>query len=53
MESTKEKLLALLEENRGRSLSGQELALRLGISRAAVWKAMDGLKKGRASDSGN
>ena len=40
MESTKEKLLALLEENRGRSLSGQELALRLGISRAAVWKAV-------------
>ena len=32
MESTKEKLLALLEENRGQSLSGQELALRLGIS---------------------
>lgn len=45
MESTKEKLLALLEENRGESLSGQELARRLGISRAAVWKAMERLKK--------
>ena len=45
MESTKEKLLALLEENRGRSLSGQELALRLGISRAAVWKEISALRQ--------
>lgn len=45
MRSTKEILLELLESGRGESLSGQQLAERLGVSRAAVWKAMDALKK--------
>jgi BirA family biotin operon repressor/biotin-[acetyl-CoA-carboxylase] ligase len=42
---TKEKILALLEENRGRSISGEALAVRLGVSRNAVWKAVNELKK--------
>lgn len=45
MQSTKEILLELLENGRGKSFSGQQLAERLGVSRAAVWKAMDILKK--------
>lgn len=36
---TKEKLLCLLEENRGRFFSGEEIAERLEVSRTAVWKA--------------
>ena len=38
--STKERLLALLEENRGAPLSGEALARQMGVSRTAVWKAM-------------
>lgn len=45
MQSTKEILLELLENGRGESFSGQQIAERLGVSRAAVWKAMDALKK--------
>lgn len=44
MESTKEKVLSQLENARGESLSGQELAGRLGVSRTAVWKAVEALK---------
>ena len=43
--TTKESILALLEENRGASLSGEELAARLGISRSAVWKAIGSLRQ--------
>ncbi len=43
--TTKERILALLEENRGARLSGEELAARLGISRSAVWKAVDALRQ--------
>lgn len=42
--STKEHLLALLEEHRGAPLSGEALARQLGISRTAVWKAMRELR---------
>ena len=38
--STKERLLALLEENRGAPLSGEALARQLGVSRSAIWKAV-------------
>ena len=38
--STKERLLTLLEENRGAPLSGEALAQQLGVSRTAVWKAV-------------
>ncbi len=41
---TKENLLALFEGNKGRYFSGEELAAKLGISRAAVWKAVNSLR---------
>ena len=43
--STKSELLKLLESHRGEYLSGEELALRLGYSRTAVWKAMKSLRQ--------
>ena len=42
--STKERLLALLEEKQGRFLSGEEAAEVLGVSRTAVWKAANALR---------
>lgn len=41
---TKDKLLTLFENTRGSYLSGEELAYRLGCSRAAVWKAVNALR---------
>ena len=41
---TKDDVLTLLWEAPGRYLSGQELAGRLGVSRAAVWKAVEQLR---------
>lgn len=41
--SIKEELLQILTEKAGQELSGQELADRLGVSRTAVWKAVNGL----------
>ena len=38
--TTKEKLLALFETNRGVYFSGEEIAQKLSISRTAVWKAV-------------
>lgn len=43
MASTKEKVLQLLTEH-PQGLSGQALAMKLGVSRAAVWKAVNALK---------
>ncbi|MEL7655999.1 MAG: biotin--[acetyl-CoA-carboxylase] ligase [Bacillota bacterium] len=43
--STKGNILKELEENKGMSISGEELASRLNISRAAVWKAIQELRK--------
>lgn len=43
--TTKERILALLEENRGTPLSGEALAEELGVSRTAVWKAIKDLQK--------
>lgn len=40
----KSQVLAALDAARGRYLSGQELAARLGVSRTAVWKAVDALR---------
>jgi BirA family biotin operon repressor/biotin-[acetyl-CoA-carboxylase] ligase len=42
---TKDKVLELLEKNRGKSLSGEEIACLLGISRTAVWKAVKSLER--------
>lgn len=43
--NTRGKLLQLLEENRGVYFSGEEVARRLCISRAAVWKAVKTLQR--------
>jgi BirA family biotin operon repressor/biotin-[acetyl-CoA-carboxylase] ligase len=43
--STKERLLLILEKNRRRSVSGEEIAAVLGVTRAAVWKAVRALKE--------
>ena len=43
--STKNDVLYVLECERGRYLSGQELASRLDISRTAVWKAVKSLEE--------
>lgn len=42
--TTKDRLLALLETQRGGYFSGEELARRLEVSRAAVWKAVNALR---------
>lgn len=41
--SVKEELMRILTENAGHEISGQELADTLGVSRTAVWKAVNGL----------
>lgn len=43
--NTKEKLLSLLDANRGNYLSGEDIATRLSLSRAAVWKAVKALRE--------
>ena len=43
--SAKEEVLRTLEENRGEFFSGQRLADAVGVSRNAVWKAVNALKK--------
>lgn len=43
--STKEQILALLESNRGHSISGEYIAERLQVTRNTVWKAVKELKK--------
>lgn len=43
MESA-EKILTILEKNRGKRISGAKLAKELGISRNAVWKAINTLR---------
>ncbi len=40
----KNRVLKVLEENRGRTLSGEEIATMLGVSRTAIWKAVKALK---------
>lgn len=42
---TKDALIRVLEENRNRAVSGQELADTLHITRAAVWKAVRSLQE--------
>ena len=43
---TTERVLELLEQNRGSAVSGEELAKILGVSRNAVWKAIEDLRRG-------
>jgi len=42
--AVKENVLLALEQSRGRCLSGSQLAEQLGVTRAAVHKAVDGLR---------
>ena len=42
--TTKQRVLARLEEKRGEAVSGEVLARSLGVSRATVWKAVRDLK---------
>ncbi|MEG1811164.1 MAG: biotin--[acetyl-CoA-carboxylase] ligase [Clostridia bacterium] len=42
--STKDDVLFVLENNRGRYISGEELAVAAGISRNSVWKAISALR---------
>ncbi len=41
---TKDKLLALFEENKGVYFSGEEIAEKFSVSRTAVWKAVNRLR---------
>lgn len=43
--NTKERIIDFLESNRGNPVSGSELAECLGITRSAVWKAVNELKE--------
>ena len=43
--STRLKILTLLEENRGKSISGEYMAGKLDVSRNAVWKAIQELRR--------
>lgn len=43
--TTKERLLAMLEQNKGAYFSGEELAQRFQVSRAAIWKAIQSLRQ--------
>ncbi|MFG6114546.1 biotin--[acetyl-CoA-carboxylase] ligase [Halobacillus sp. MO56] len=45
MESTRQRLIKILESNRDSYLSGQELSDQLNVSRTAVWKHMKELGK--------
>lgn len=42
--TTKERILEMLEQKRGRSVSGQRMANKIGVSRSAVWKAIKELQ---------
>ena len=41
----KGKVLKVLEENKGRNISGEEIAKSLNISRTSIWKAINSLRK--------
>src|SRR5690625_1727804 len=45
MSSTRSKLIELLSENEQKYISGQQLSNELNISRSAIWKHMNELKK--------
>ena len=42
---SRETVLALLRAREGEYLSGEELSRQLGLSRTAIWKAVDALRK--------
>lgn len=42
--ATKDKVLNLLSKSNGKNISGEELAAECGVSRAAIWKAVNALR---------
>lgn len=42
---TRELVLTMLKENSGRFCSGEAMSRKLGVSRAAIWKAVDALRR--------
>ena len=42
---SREQVFALLSAQSGEFLSGEDISAQLGISRAAVWKAVDALRR--------
>lgn len=50
--TTKEKVLKLLVEAQGQAVSGEVLAAECGVSRAAVWKAINSLREAGSSIEG-
>ena len=50
--TTKEKVLKLLLEARGQAVSGEVLAAECGVSRAAVWKAINSLREAGSAIEG-
>lgn len=45
MKNTKEHIIDILIENKGRYISGEDISEKLGISRASIWKGIQALKK--------
>ena len=43
--SSKDKVLELLENNKTEYISGEAIASQLGLSRNAIWKAINELRK--------
>mgnify|MGYP004494348305 FL=1 len=41
----KDRVLAVLEENKGKSVSGSDIAASIGMTRSAVWKAIKSLRE--------
>lgn len=41
----KDKVLEILEDNRGKSVSGNKIAVSLGMTRSAIWKAVKQLRE--------
>ena len=50
--TTKEKVLKLLVEAKGQAVSGEALAAECGVSRAAVWKAINSLREAGSTIEG-
>ena len=50
---SRESVLALLRERQGEYVSGEAMSRALGISRAGVWKAIEGLRPPISSGRGS
>lgn len=50
--ATKDKVLEILSQNKGSPVSGEKLAQACGVSRAAVWKAINSLREQNCSIEG-